>query len=86
MWVAQGDIPTRVPIVEEGFLEAYHTLQNSLLVSHMTLRIPLKDQDIHLIGRRKRGLPRKIYMENLGRSNLLLALGMYSGCMKHTPR
>ena len=71
MGVSQGDTLTRGLIVQEEFLEASHTPQNSLLMSDMTLRIPLMDQALHLIGRRGRGIPRTIYIENLRRPNLL---------------
>ena len=65
----------RSPIVGEGFLEVGHTLQNSLLVSHLALRIQLKDQSLHLKETRGRGLPEEICMANLGRPNLLLLMG-----------
>ena len=47
--VAQGDIPTRGPIVQEGFLETRNILQKSLLVSHLTLENPVKVQALHLV-------------------------------------
>ena len=71
MGVAQGGTLTRGPIVPKEFLEEGHTLNNYLLMSHLTLRISLMDQALHLIGIKGKGLQRKIYIENIGSPNLL---------------
>ena len=71
MGVAQGCILIRDPIVQEEILEASHTLLDFILMSHLTLRNPLKGKSLNLIGRRGRGIPRTICMENLRRQNIL---------------
>ena len=67
--VFQGFIPTRGPIVQEGFIEIGNILLKSLLVSHLTLKNPLKVQYLHLIGIRGRFLSIITLMENIRRPN-----------------
>ena len=72
--VVQGGIPTRGPIVQEGFLEIGHRPHNSLLMSHLTLKNPLKVQSLHLIEIRGRGLSRIAHMKKLRSLKLLVLM------------
>ena len=72
MGVAEGGIPTRGPIVQEGFLEIDHILRKYLLVNLLTLRNHV--QALYLIEIRGRGLPRTNHLDNLRKKNLILLM------------
>ena len=62
--VPQGGILTRGLMTQVGFLKRRHTLQISLLVSHLPLNTPLNTQYFHLIGIVGRGPSRKSHMRS----------------------